>query len=233
MTKSYLKSFLQSHRDRVMAAVGPPAALAYPLFELGALVRRLGSRHVKSRRFASKGVNARFDPLGGQIDYAKVTIGDNTFLGDAARIWALDHVAIGDDVMLGPDVYIMTGYHRINVIGRTIRESGPDDRQPVIIEDDVWIGARSTILKGVRIGQGSVIGTGSVVGKNIPPYVVAVGNPCRVLRKRFSDEDLDRHLRIMDTPAARIAAIINERAAAFAAPSVEMPSVGPRRTTDQ
>ncbi len=216
MDRRRLTDVVQAHRDNLITAAGTPAAVFHPLFEFLTLVRKLGAVQVKGRRFGRKGANVRFDPVGGQIDYAKVTVGNNTFLGDAARIWALETVEIGNDVMLGPDVYIMTGYHRTDVVGKTIRESGPDDRQPVVIGDDVWIGARSTVLKGVRIGQGSVIGTGSVVGKDIPPYVVAVGNPCRVLHRRFSDEDLERHLRLLNVHEARIGALIRERASAFA-----------------
>ncbi len=59
---------------------------------------------------------------------------------------------------------------------------------PVIVHDDVWIGYRALILSGVEIGQGAVIGAGSVVAKSIPPYTVAVGNPARVIKYRFSSE---------------------------------------------
>ncbi len=58
----------------------------------------------------------------------------------------------------------------------------------IIIEDDVWIGSNVVILSGVQIGRGSVIGAGSIVSKSIPPYSIVIGNPARVLKKRFSDE---------------------------------------------
>ena len=57
-----------------------------------------------------------------------------------------------------------------------------------IIGNDVWIGQNVTIMPGVHIGDGAIIGTNSVVAKDIPPYAIAVGNPCRVVRKRFDDE---------------------------------------------
>ena len=57
--------------------------------------------------------------------------------------------------------------------------------RPVIIEDDVWIGARVIILPGVTIGTGSVIGAGAVISKSIPPYSVAVGNPARIVKNRL------------------------------------------------
>jgi len=58
----------------------------------------------------------------------------------------------------------------------------------IIIEDDVWIGSNSVILSGVKIGRGSIIGAGSVVTKNIPAYSIAVGNPAKVIKKRFSEQ---------------------------------------------
>ena len=60
----------------------------------------------------------------------------------------------------------------------------------ITIEDDVWIGTNVTILAGVTIGRGSVIGAGSVITKSIPPYSIAAGNPCKVIRKKFSKEDI-------------------------------------------
>ena len=66
----------------------------------------------------------------------------------------------------------------------------------VIIGSDVWIGANADILSGVTIGDGVIIGTRSVVSKNIPPYCVAVGNPAKVVRKRFSDDQITKLLEI-------------------------------------
>ena len=62
---------------------------------------------------------------------------------------------------------------------------------PIIVRDDVWIGSHVLILSGVEIGQGAVIGAGSVVAKSIPPYAVAVGNPARVIKYRFSPEIIE------------------------------------------
>lgn len=64
--------------------------------------------------------------------------------------------------------------------------------RPVIIEDDVWIGQNAVILAGVKISKGAVIGSGAIVTKDIPPYSIAVGVPAKVIRKRFSDEQIDK-----------------------------------------
>lgn len=88
-------------------------------------------------------------------------------------------VNIGKNVFIAPGVCIACSGHPINP---TDRNQGILTSKPITIEDDVWIGANVTVCGGVTIGKGSVIGAGSVVTKDIPPLVVAAGNPCRVLR---------------------------------------------------
>ncbi|KAJ1554021.1 Maltose acetyltransferase [Nowakowskiella sp. JEL0078] len=89
-------------------------------------------------------------------------------------------VVIGNDVSIGPSVQIYTSLHSTNPKER--RNFGSGFAKPVTIKDDVWIGGGVIILPGVTIGKGSTIGAGSVVTKDIPPYVVAVGNPARVIK---------------------------------------------------
>ncbi|GAA0078636.1 sugar O-acetyltransferase [Clostridium sp. CTA-5] len=89
-------------------------------------------------------------------------------------------VKIGKNVMIGPSVNIFTACHPIEV---NLRLKGVEYASPVEIGDNVWIGGGVTITPGVKIGNNSVIGAGSVVTKDIPENVVAVGNPCRVMKK--------------------------------------------------
>lgn len=89
-------------------------------------------------------------------------------------------IAIGDRTLIGPGCHIICTNHSIDAEERL---RGLFDNRPIAIEDRVWIGANVTILPGVTIGDEAVIGAGSVVTKDIPAGVVAVGNPCRVLRK--------------------------------------------------
>lgn len=88
-------------------------------------------------------------------------------------------VYIGDRVMIAPNVMITATGHPVHP---DLRKNGDQFSFPVHIGDDVWIGAGAVILPGITIGKGSVIGAGSVVTKDIPENVVAVGNPCKVLR---------------------------------------------------
>jgi acetyltransferase-like isoleucine patch superfamily enzyme len=92
--------------------------------------------------------------------------------------------------------------HDLATVGVRMRWAPAPERPepPIVIEDDVWIGARAILLAGVRVGTGSVIGAGSVVTRDVPPYSVAAGSPCRVLRARFSGEDLARHRRMLGSP---------------------------------
>jgi maltose O-acetyltransferase len=89
-------------------------------------------------------------------------------------------ISIGDDTLLGPNVQIYTATHPINWKERA---SGLEFAKPVVIGRNVWIGGSAVICPGVRIGDRTVIGAGSVVTKDIPADVVAVGNPCRVIRQ--------------------------------------------------
>lgn len=89
------------------------------------------------------------------------------------------HIYIGDKVMFGPNVMIATAGHPINP---ELRERGLQFNKDVYIGENTWIGGNVVILPGVHIGRNTVIGAGSVVTKDIPDNVIAVGNPCRVLR---------------------------------------------------
>ena len=94
-------------------------------------------------------------------------------------------IFVGDSVMFGPNVVVATAGHPIDP---ELRRKVAQFNVPVRIGSNVWIGAGAILLPGVPIGENSVIGAGSVVTHDIPPNVVAVGNPCRVLRE-ISDRD--------------------------------------------
>jgi acetyltransferase-like isoleucine patch superfamily enzyme len=107
-----------------------------------------------------------------------IYIGNNSGIGVNALI--SDEVYIGNNVMMGPDCMLLTSNHRFDAIERKYKGYTPI--KPIIIEDNVWIGARVIILAGVTIGCGSTVGAGAVVSKSIPPYSVAVGNPARIVK---------------------------------------------------
>jgi acetyltransferase-like isoleucine patch superfamily enzyme len=112
---------------------------------------------------------------------SKIIIGNNVGIS-GSTIAASKLIKIGDNVLIGSGCLIMDNDAH-NVDPKLRHEKLLEDGfKPVIIENNVFIGARSIILKGVTIGEGSVIGSASVVVKDIPPYVIAAGNPAKVIK---------------------------------------------------
>ncbi len=119
-------------------------------------------------------------------DYGKfIEIGEGTFLNFDCIILDACTVKIGKRVLIGPRTCIYSASHPIYA---PVRAEGYDVSKPVTIGDDVWLGGNVVINPGVTIGDGTVIGAGSVVTKDIPPNVIAVGNPCKVIRE-INEED--------------------------------------------
>ena len=113
---------------------------------------------------------------------AKIIIGDNVGMS-STRIWIHEGLTIGNNVKIGGGVLLIdTDCHPFDYSVRRNSNEGTCSA-PIVIEDDVWIGAQSIVLKGVTIGARSIIGAGSVVTKNIPSDCVAAGNPCKVLKR--------------------------------------------------
>lgn len=111
-----------------------------------------------------------------------ISIGNNSGLG--LRCFVRGPLEIGDYVMMGPDVVILTASHKFDSTDIPINKQGVDLPKPVKIDDDVWIGARVIILPGVTIGKGVIIGAGAVVTKNVPDFAIAGGNPAKIIRYR-------------------------------------------------
>ena len=132
-----------------------------------------------------------------------LSIGDGTSIPKGSTFYCTKAaLTIGNKVLFGPNPTIMTGNHRIDVLGKHIidvtdAEKLPVDDMPVTIEDDVWCGANVTVLRGVTIGRGSVIAAGAVVTKSIPPYSIAGGIPAKVIKMRFTEEQIAEHERLL------------------------------------
>ncbi|MDX2211704.1 MAG: sugar O-acetyltransferase [Oculatellaceae cyanobacterium bins.114] len=113
-------------------------------------------------------------------DYGNnIYAGDNVYMNFGCVILDCNEVHLGNNLLMAPNVQLYTAYHPIDP---TIRVSGKELAAPIYIGDQVWIGGGAIVCPGVTIGDNTVIGAGSVVTKDIPANVVAVGNPCQVLR---------------------------------------------------
>ena len=132
---------------------------------------------------------------------AHVHLGNHVYCNFAVTMVDDTHIYIGDNTMIAPNVTIATAGHPVLP---KLREYDYQYNMPVHIGHTCWIGAGAVILPGVTVGDNTVIGAGSVVTKDIPANVVAVGNPCRVLRP-ISDRDKKYYFRDHPIDHAEIA----------------------------
>ncbi len=116
-------------------------------------------------------------------------IGDNTFINHNAYLMDGAPIKIGSYCFIGPNCGMYTAAHPLLA---EERNRGFEKAKPIVVGDHVWIGADVTILPGVTIGDNAVIGAKSVVTKDIPAHVVAVGNPCRVVREITEEDSIEK-----------------------------------------
>lgn len=144
---------------------------------------------VERRRIATELFGAGGDTVGMQPPFF-CDYGSNIFLGEKAYfnfncvVLDVAEVTIGDYTLFGPAVQIYTATHPLNAAARRTLESA----RPIRIGSDVWVSGGAILCPGVTIGDRSVVGAGSVVTRSIPAGVLAVGNPCRVMREIRDDE---------------------------------------------
>lgn len=152
----------------------------------------------RAMRHCGRGVYIR--PMSSDIKGVhNLSVGDGTSIPKGATFYCTNApLTIGCKVIFGPHPTIITGDHRTDIIGKCIvdvtdAEKLPENDLPVVIEDDVWCGANVTILKGVTIGRGSVVAAGAVVTTSFPPYSIIGGVPARLLKKRFTEDEIREH----------------------------------------
>ena len=125
-----------------------------------------------------------------------VHLGNNVGIGDYCTINT--DVIVGNDVLVGSNVgLIARDAHSVYIPCSTMFASPRGDKHRIVIEDDVWIGFGTLVLSGVTVGRGSVIAAGSVVTKNVPAYTIVAGSPARVLKPRFTAEEIEVHERAL------------------------------------
>lgn len=115
---------------------------------------------------------------------AHISVGDESFINYGTTIIAYEEVIIGKRCKIGHYVFVMDN-NQHDVLDRTI----PSRSSPIILEDDVWIGAHSIILPGVRVGRNSIVGAGSVVKRDVPADCLVAGNPATVKRTLATEKE--------------------------------------------
>ena len=113
------------------------------------------------------------------IDYGKpVTIGEDCFIQQCCTFFGRCGITIGNGVFIGPKCNLITINHDENPENRSATYG-----RPIVLEDKVWLGINVTVLPGVHIGYGSIVGANSVVTKDVPPMTIVAGSPARVIKK--------------------------------------------------
>ncbi|OSZ80902.1 hypothetical protein CAP36_06585 [Chitinophagaceae bacterium IBVUCB2] len=125
----------------------------------------------------------------------RIEIGNKVFIGHSSQIWSASSIKIGNGVLISHNVNIIdNNSHPLDHLERrkdweNLRELGLlNEKQfdilekPIIIEDDVWIGFNATIMKGVRIGRGAIIGAGTIITKDVPDFAIMAGNPAKIIK---------------------------------------------------
>jgi acetyltransferase-like isoleucine patch superfamily enzyme len=165
---------------------------------ISSIVRADMQRHLR-QELGSCGSNVRIAPDAVFISPETIHIGNHVLINEGAWLSAVNtEIRIGNKVMFGPQVGIIAGDHNSGTLGRymiDVEDKRPGDDLPVIIEDDVWIGFRATILKGVTVGRGSIVAAGALVIEDVPRYAIVGGVPARVLRMRWSEDEIAEHER--------------------------------------
>ena len=158
---------------------GPPN----PLARLGHATRRVLARSL-FRKFGQDVI------IGKGVDFnsgIEIEIGSHSNIGQGS--WIARDTIFGSHVMTGREIITFSFNHRTDLNGIPFNMQGVTDRRPVIIGNNVWIGARAIILPGVRVGDNSVIGAGAIVTKSFPPNSVIAGNPATIVRYLSSNCD--------------------------------------------
>jgi acetyltransferase-like isoleucine patch superfamily enzyme len=155
-----------------------------------------------------------------RLRYPWVRYGTNVYFHLSSLIWPKRIIIFGNnvgvgrrcifiaDTVLGNKVLVSSCVtfanrteHRFDVVGKAVWDSGPGENACVVVEDDVWIGIGATILAPVRIGRGAIVAAGSLVTQDVQRYSIVGGVPAKILRMRFSAEEIKEHERALGISA--------------------------------
>lgn len=150
-------------------------------------VRLDAKGHDHNRLYIGHGVSIERNVDIGSMADTIIYIDDHTYIAPHVSIAGPGNVKIGKNCMIASHCGIYANNHVFTDVSLPIKDQGVT-RQGIVIEDNCWLGHAVTVLDGVTIGQGSIIGAGAVVNKNIPPYSIAVGVPAKVIKSRIDQK---------------------------------------------
>jgi acetyltransferase-like isoleucine patch superfamily enzyme len=128
--------------------------------------------------------------------HRRITLGDYVQFGPGCSVQC--DIVFGSKILVARNVaFVGRDDHRMDVVGQAIWDSGRGDRYQTIVEDDVWIGHGAIVVSGVTIGRGSVVAAGAVVSRDVPRYAIVAGVPARLVRMRFSPQQIALHERLL------------------------------------
>ena len=148
-------------------------------------------RHLCTSKFRHFGAGAEFRPGAYAVACSNISLGENVIIRPGSMLFADPggrggSITIEDDVLLGSGVHFYTNYHKFSDPTTPIYFQGHDeiiDSDSIIVRRGAWIGANVILLRGVSVGENSVVAAGSVVTKSIPPFVVVAGVPAKIIRR--------------------------------------------------
>ena len=158
--------------------------------ELMVFARRLKWR-INQKRYHFKSVSPKFMVASGSSISSDLVAGAYSYIGPGSFIYP--NVRIGRFTLLADKVTIVGGDHNYKVVNMPIVFSGRVELKPTVIGDDVWIGTHAMIMAGVHIGNGAIIAAGSVVTKDVAPYSIVGGVPAKLIKMRFTEEEIRKH----------------------------------------
>jgi len=162
------------------------------------IAKKIIYKHYKTR-LKYLGEGTKINPTA-SLDFKNlISIGHHSFIGKWCHISIVEPATlkIGNYVGISPYVKILGGDRNLTTVGKYFMTVDDGQNKPITIEDDVMVGMEAMILKGVTIGQGSIIGARAVVATDILPYTVAVGSPAKMIKLRFNPDDLKKHMHIL------------------------------------
>lgn len=138
--------------------------------------------HVEQRRLLDVGPDLHMAPSVSLCNASRITLGRSVYVGDRSSLWAGDttgRIVMGDGCLLGPEVFVTASDYGTRWGTHVMQQ--PKRERDVVLGDEVWLGARVTVVAGVTIGDGAIVGAASVVTRDVPAGAIAVGAPARVV----------------------------------------------------